>query len=497
MGSTALTDITYRVGDEALTAPELNELYDAVHWNLNDIRSIEQTAAVIHSSLAYVTARFEGLLVGFGRLSGDAYLVQVVDVITMPDFQRRGIGKEVMRQLLANIPAGVVGVSLVDGSGYPEFYEAFGFEHANPNTNRLMYLRHDLVPTSRADDPAAASFERLSPGDKVAVLSPSFAAPGFAPAVHEQALERIRSELGLEPVEYPTTRQLGASPEARAVDLNAAYEDPEIRAIFATIGGNDQITVTPHLNEKLILQNPKPYFGYSDNTNMLNWLWQRGLPGYYGGSTQVHLGAGPAVDPEHLQALRAALFDGGMLELTQPNDSQDFGPDWLLPEALTEPGDRELTEPWHWAGPPRSVRGKTWGGCLEVIDQVAMADRLPSNEAVVGGILLIETSERLTPAAYVRDWLRGLGERGMLEQFAGALIARPPTSTHGAVPHATDRAAVRDAQRDVVLEVFAEYHPEAVVCIGVPFGHTRPQWIVPYGGFITLDGETQRVFAEY
>lgn len=497
MSSTALPDITFRVGDAALTAAELNTLYEAVHWNLNDIRTDEQTEAVIRTSLAYVTARSGGTLVGFGRLLGDAYIVQVVDVITTPAFQRRGIGKEIMRQLLANIPAGVVGVSLVDGSGYPEFYEAVGFEHAEPNTNRLMYLRHDLVPKKSKEDAGHTTFARLSPGDKVAVLSPSFAAPGFAPAVHEQALERIRTDLGLRPVEYPTTRQLGTSSEARAADLNAAYADPEIRAIFATIGGNDQITVTPHLDEKLIQGNRKPFFGYSDNTNMLNWLWQRGLPGYYGGSTQVHLGAGPAVDREHLQGLRAALFAGGTVELTRPKDSQDFGPDWLLPEALTETGNREPTEPWHWAGPTHSVRGKTWGGCLEVIDQLAMADRLPSNEAVTGGILLIETSERLTPPAAVRDSLRGLGERGMLARFAGALIARPPTSSHGNVASTAERRAARDAQRDVALEIFAEYNPNAVVCIGVPFGHTQPQWIVPYGGFITVDGEAKRVFAEY
>lgn len=47
-------------------------------------------------------------------------------------------------------------------------------------------------------------------GDKVAVLSPSFAAPGFAPAVHEQAMRRLAEVTGLVPVEYPTTRMLGA-----------------------------------------------------------------------------------------------------------------------------------------------------------------------------------------------------------------------------------------------------------------------------------------------
>jgi muramoyltetrapeptide carboxypeptidase LdcA involved in peptidoglycan recycling len=63
---------------------------------------------------------------------------------------------------------------------------------------------------------------KLRTGDRVAVVSPSFAAPAAFPAVHELALRRIVEDLGLEPVEYPTTRQLGASAPARAADLMEA-----------------------------------------------------------------------------------------------------------------------------------------------------------------------------------------------------------------------------------------------------------------------------------
>ena len=80
------------------------------------------------------------------------------------------------------------------------------------------------------------------------MLSPSFAASGTAPAVHEQAMRRLTEVTGVIPVEYPTTRQLRASPADRAADLNAAFADPEIRAVLATIGGEDQITVVPYLD---------------------------------------------------------------------------------------------------------------------------------------------------------------------------------------------------------------------------------------------------------
>ena len=38
---------------------------------------------------------------------------------------------------------------------------------------------------------------KLAPGDKVAVVSPSFAAPGPFPEVHELAMARLREEEGI------------------------------------------------------------------------------------------------------------------------------------------------------------------------------------------------------------------------------------------------------------------------------------------------------------
>src|SRR4051794_21045294 len=107
------------------------------------------------------------------------------------------------------------------------------------------------------------SASALVPGDRVAIVSPAFAAPAVAPVLHEQAMRRLREVTGLIPVEYPTTRELGASPESRAADVNAAFADPSIRAILATIGGDDQILVVPHLDAALAQADPKPFIGYS------------------------------------------------------------------------------------------------------------------------------------------------------------------------------------------------------------------------------------------
>ncbi len=345
---------------------------------------------------------------------------------------------------------------------------------------------------------ALLSPAKARPGDRVAVLSASFAAPGVAPAVHEQAMRRLEQLTGLVPTEYPTTRLVGADPRARADDLNAAFADPGIRAVLATIGGEDQITVTPHLDGDLVRADPKPFLGYSDNTNLLSWLWGQGVAGFYGGSTQVQIGAGPGVDDCQLRSLRAALLTGERLEVTEPGESEDFGIHWEDPRSLTGFGEREPTDPWGWAGPARAVTGRTWGGCVEVLQWLMDAERVPADPRVLeGGVLLLETSEDLTPAPEVGLVVRALGERGLLGAADAVLVARPAASSFEHRGSPDQRAAHRAEQRDTVVEVVARYNPDAVVCVGVPFGHTRPQWILPYGGRVTVDGGEQRVWADY
>lgn len=339
---------------------------------------------------------------------------------------------------------------------------------------------------------------KAHPGERIAVLSPSFAAAGAFPAVHEQAMRRLADVTGLVPVEYPTTRKVGATPQERAADVNAAFADPQIRGILAVVGGEDQITVIPHLDVGLARRDPKPFLGTSDNTNLHHWLWANGIASFYGGSSQVHLGPGPGVDDVHARSLRASLITGGMLEITDPGESEDIGVQWDDPRALRSFGEREPTESWSWHGPARSVTGRTWGGCLEVIEEILTAGRFPFDPDVLdGGVLIIETSEELLPARNVGWIVRALGERGILAAVDAALVARPPVSDLTRRPPADERARLRAEQREVITELIDRYNPEAAVCVGVPFGHTRPQWIIPHGGVITVDSAARRILADY
>ena len=66
-------------------------------------------------------------------------------------------------------------------------------------------------------------------------------------------MQRVREEFNLVPMEYPTTRGVGACARDRARDLMSAFADPDIRAVLASIGGDDQLTVLPFLDPEVVM----------------------------------------------------------------------------------------------------------------------------------------------------------------------------------------------------------------------------------------------------
>jgi hypothetical protein len=114
--------------------------------------------------------------------------------------------------------------------------------------------------------------------------------PEIFPEVFELGLQRLQQLFQLVPVEYPTTRKLNSPLPERARDLHAAFADPEIKGIISSIGGIDEIKLLKYLDAELIKANPKPFFGYSDNTNLHLFLRSLGMLSYHGGSVMVQLG---------------------------------------------------------------------------------------------------------------------------------------------------------------------------------------------------------------
>lgn len=130
---------------------------------------------------------------------------------------------------------------------------------------------------------------KLAKGDQVAVISPSAGLPAIFPWVQDLGLERLHDIFGLEPLEYSTTRVMRAPLEDRAKDVMAAFADPANKAVFTSIGGKDQIKLIKYLDPQVFSDNPKPFFGFSDNTHLHNFLWNLGIPSYYGSAIMTQL----------------------------------------------------------------------------------------------------------------------------------------------------------------------------------------------------------------
>jgi muramoyltetrapeptide carboxypeptidase LdcA involved in peptidoglycan recycling len=339
---------------------------------------------------------------------------------------------------------------------------------------------------------------KLSPGDAVAVVSPSAGLPALFPAPFELGLRRLMEDFGLVPVEYPTTRRMGATPQERAADLHAAFADPRIKAVIASIGGDDQIRVLPHLDKELLRANPKPFFGYSDNTNLLMLLWNLGIPAYHGGAVMTQYGRPVAMDPQTVDTLRAALFEPGPRVLTAPERVDSVVGDWADPSTFERGAENEPADPWFWHHADRRVEGRTWGGCLEIVSWLLMADReIQPLDAYAGCVLLLETSEDMPSATEVYRVLRNMGERGLLRRFPALLMGRAKAWNFGRRLGAEERASFRKDQREAVLRALTEYAPDTMAVLDVDFGHTEPQLVLPYGGLLTVDGPAREITAHY
>jgi muramoyltetrapeptide carboxypeptidase LdcA involved in peptidoglycan recycling len=336
------------------------------------------------------------------------------------------------------------------------------------------------------------------PGDAVAVISPSSGLPEIFPLPYELGLRRLVEDFDLTPVEYPTTRKTGTTPAERAADIHAAFSDDRIKAVIASIGGDDQLKVLRHLDADLLRANPKPFFGLSDNTNLLNYLWNLGITSFHGPTVMTALGRGGAMHPLTEDSLRAALFQPGSYELVPSKDYNDIDRPWQVAANLENEPPMLPSDGWGWHGPSRRVSGISWGGNLEILGwNLAAGLYVQENDAYAGSVLFLETSEELPSAAEVYRWLMFAGERGLLQQFAAVLVGRPKAWAFEHPNTPEQKAEYLAGQSAVVLRVLAEYGLDVPIVTGLDIGHTDPVLTIPTGALITVDAVDRRIFVDY
>jgi len=113
-----------------LSAEEFNGLRADVGWTPIDhglvVKGLENTAFV-------VCARDGEKAIGMARVITDfGYVYYIANVVVSPEYQGKGIGREIMTRILAYINNDVSGdqvryIALMAAEGKEEFYEKFGF----------------------------------------------------------------------------------------------------------------------------------------------------------------------------------------------------------------------------------------------------------------------------------------------------------------------------------------------------------------------------------
>ena len=93
--------------------------------------------------------------------------------------------------------------------------------------------------------------------------------------------------------------------------------------------------------------------------------------------------------------------------------------------------------------------------------------------------------------------LRNFGERGLLGQFPAIVVGTAKASSLHEHRTAEQRERYRADQQAAILRALGSYNRDAMVVFNVDLGHTDPQWVLPYGGMLTVDGPGRRIVAHY
>ena len=339
--------------------------------------------------------------------------------------------------------------------------------------------------------------KKLNKGDTVAILSPSWGGPSVFPHIYESGIETLEN-LDLKIKEFPSARKeadyLYKNPEFRAKDINDAFTDKEVKAIFVSIGGDDSVRILPFLNTDLILKNPKIIIGYSDASTFLTYLNQMGLVTLHGPSIMAGFSQWSELGEEHQKHVKTILFDNPENYEYRPYNFYCNGyPDWSLKINTGKINKKHKGKGWRILQGSGSVCGRLFGGCIEVLEFMKSTKFWPNDDFWNGKILFLETSENKPTPEQVKRILRNYGMQGIFNKISALLIGRPRDYSE---------EEKKELDESILKVVNTEFKNTSLSIItNMDFGHTDPQWILPLGVKAEIDcarGKfrlTERIFA--
>lgn len=156
----------------------------------------------------------------------------------------------------------------------------------------------------------------LKPGDKVGVVSP---ASWFPYDELAEGLCILRNDWQLNVIEGDSLHAIdgpfAGSDDLRRADLQRLFDNPDVRAVFATRGGYGCYRLADGLDLTGLRANPKWLVGFSDVTVLLSLLYNHNIGSLHGLMARQF---GQPSRAESLESVRQWLFGEGPAQYVVP-----------------------------------------------------------------------------------------------------------------------------------------------------------------------------------
>jgi len=218
--------------------------------------------------------------------------------------------------------------SLIDASSLPRESSSAKLNYSYWEMHamdRRSFLQLSLASTLTGVAPRFAFADagrrpkRLRPGDTVGLVAPaSVTYESLQLQIALEALDAMELKTKVGPHVLDRFGYLAGEDKDRASDINAAFADTEIDAVFALRGGWGASRLLPFLDFDLIAKNPKIFLGYSDITSLLNAIYAKsGVVTFHGPNVMSRW------NEFTYQGMREVLFDARSATYSNPEIIDD------------------------------------------------------------------------------------------------------------------------------------------------------------------------------
>lgn len=326
---------------------------------------------------------------------------------------------------------------------------------------------------------------KLHIGDTIATISPSWGCAGASRVrwQYNLGVQRLK-EIGLNVVAAPNsmkgTAYLDKNPEARAEDLMWAFENKNVNAIIANIGGNDSVRLIPYLSEKIISENPKIFIGYSDVMTLHLYCYRLGLSTFYGDNLLTTIAEAERWHPYSKYWFQKVLFDSSPIGIIPPSDNWTFEKN-----NHTNPNYIRRyfpNEGYHRVQGTGTVRGKLFGGHGVLMEYEKDCGITIERSDFENAVFFFEDIPEVCDPSYIGDFFDWMGRNGYLQVIKGIVIGKMRLCE-----------SFEPFAQEIRKIVTGKYNlPSLPIMSDLNFGHASPICILPYNAEAELDIDNLR-----